>query len=85
MAYERRDESGRTRTLARQGLRVAGTGTERAMAAVSHGAIAFGFVGIGFILSLVITASPASGRRTCRSNRTAPGATRSTSSWSTSS
>jgi uncharacterized Tic20 family protein len=56
MGYERRGESGRTRTLARQGLRVAGTGTERAMAAVSHGAIAFGFVGIGFLLSLAITA-----------------------------
>ncbi len=56
MVYERRDESGRPRTLTRQSLRLAGTGTERALAAVSHGAIAFGFVGIGFILSLVITA-----------------------------
>jgi len=56
MGYERRGEPGRTRSLARQGVRVAGTGTERALAAVSHGAIAFGFVGIGFLLSLVITA-----------------------------
>lgn len=56
MGYERRGEPGRTRSLGRQGLAMAGTGTERALAAVSHGAIAFGFVGIGFILSLVITA-----------------------------
>ncbi len=56
MGYERGEESGRTRMLTRQSLRLAGTGTERALAAVSHGAIAFGFVGIGFILSLVITA-----------------------------
>jgi len=56
MGYERRSEPGQARTLARQGLRVAGTGTERALAAVSHGAIAFGFVGIGFLLSLLITA-----------------------------
>ena len=56
MGYERRDEPGRPRTLTRRTVRLAGTGTERAMAAISHGAIAFGFVGIGFILSLVITA-----------------------------
>ena len=56
MGYERRDEPGRARGLARQGVTVAGKGSERVMAAVAHGAIAFGFVGIGFLLSLVITA-----------------------------
>lgn len=56
MGYERRDESGRARGLARQGVAVAGKGGERALAAVAHGAIAFGFVGIGFLLSLAITA-----------------------------
>ena len=42
--------------LARRTIAVAGQGSERALAAAAHGAIAFGFVGIGFILSLVITA-----------------------------
>ena len=41
---------------ARRGATLAGQGSERALAATAHGAIAFGFVGIGFILSLVITA-----------------------------
>ena len=44
------------RVLARRGIAVAGQGSERTLAAAAHGAIAFGFVGIGFILSLVITA-----------------------------
>jgi hypothetical protein len=45
----------RRRELARRGVAAAGQGSERALAATAHGAIAFGFVGIGFILSLVIT------------------------------
>ena len=57
MATEReREEARRRRELARRGIAVAGEGSERALAATAHGAIAFGFVGIGFILSLVITA-----------------------------
>lgn len=44
-----------SRDIARQGLVVAGRGSERALAAVAHGAIAFGFAGIGFLLSLAIT------------------------------
>ena len=44
------------RAIARRGVTVAGRGSERALAAVAHGAIAFGFVGIGFLLSLAITA-----------------------------
>jgi hypothetical protein len=43
------------RQLARRGIAVAGRGSERTLAAAAHGAIAFGFVGIGFLLSLVIT------------------------------
>jgi hypothetical protein len=35
---------------------VVGQGSERALAAAAHGAIAFGFAGIGFIPSLAITA-----------------------------
>lgn len=54
MQPERR--SARGRELARRGVGVAGQGSERVLAAVAHGAIAFGFVGIGFLLSLVITA-----------------------------
>jgi uncharacterized Tic20 family protein len=50
-----RSERRRGQELARQGVRVAGRGSERVLAAAAHGAIAFGFVGIGFILSLVIT------------------------------
>ncbi|MFN8540470.1 MAG: hypothetical protein U0232_23705 [Thermomicrobiales bacterium] len=46
----------RRRQRARQTIAVARQGSERALAAAAHGAIAFGFVGIGFILSLVITA-----------------------------
>lgn len=46
----------RRRERARQTIAVARQGSERALAAAAHGAIAFGFVGIGFILSLVITA-----------------------------
>jgi hypothetical protein len=46
----------RRRQLARRSIAVAGKGSERTLAAAAHGAIAFGFVGIGFILSLVITA-----------------------------
>jgi hypothetical protein len=43
------------RQLARRSIAFSGQGSERILAAVAHGAIAFGFVGIGFILSLVIT------------------------------
>lgn len=57
MATEReRAEARRKREMARRGIAVAGEGSERVLAATAHGAIAFGFVGIGFILSLVITA-----------------------------
>ncbi len=49
-------ERRRGREIARHGAVVAGRGGERALAAVAHGAIAFGFVGIGFLLSLAITA-----------------------------
>lgn len=58
MGSERRGEPGhgRARTIARRGGGVAGKGSERVLAAVAHGAIAFGFVGIGFLLSLAITA-----------------------------
>jgi len=48
-------ERRRGQELARRGVSVAGRGSERLLAATAHGAIAFGFVGIGFILSLVIT------------------------------
>ena len=34
---------------------MAGRGSERALAAAAHAAIAFGFLGIGFLLSLAIT------------------------------
>lgn len=44
------------RALARRSMVVVGQGSERTLAAAAHGAIAFGFVGIGFLLSLVITA-----------------------------
>ena len=57
MATQReREENRRKRVVTRRGIAVAGQGSERALAATAHGAIAFGFVGIGFILSLVITA-----------------------------
>lgn len=46
----------RGRVIARRGIGVASQGSERVLAAVAHGAIAFGFVGIGFLLSLAITA-----------------------------
>lgn len=46
----------RGREIARRGAGVAGKGGERLLAAAAHGAIAFGFVGIGFLLSLAITA-----------------------------
>ena len=42
--------------IARRGVGVAGKGSERVLAFAAHGAIAFGFVGIGFLLSLAITA-----------------------------
>ncbi|HEY8600238.1 MAG TPA: DUF4870 domain-containing protein [Thermomicrobiales bacterium] len=45
----------RGQEIARRSVRVAGRGSERVLAAAAHGAIAFGFVGIGFLLSLVIT------------------------------
>ncbi len=48
-------ERRRGQELARRGVSVAGRGSERLLAATAHGAIAFGFVGIGFVLSLVIT------------------------------
>ena len=48
-------ERRRGQELARRSVKVAGQGSERILAAVAHGAIAFGFVGIGFLLSLVIT------------------------------
>jgi uncharacterized Tic20 family protein len=56
MTTRQESEIERRRTLTRRGVAVAGQGSERALAAAAHGAIAFGFVGIGFILSLVITA-----------------------------
>lgn len=59
MSSEQRGEPGqrRAQTVARRGVSVAGPGSERVLAAVAHGAIAFGFVGIGFLLSLAITAA----------------------------
>lgn len=48
-------ERRRGQGIARQGVRVAGQGSERFLAAVAHGAIAFGLAGIGFLLSLAIT------------------------------
>jgi hypothetical protein len=45
----------RRRELARRRIAAAGRGSERVLAAVAHGAIAFGFVGIGFLLGLAIT------------------------------
>lgn len=56
MTTRQGDEGGQRRMAARRSVAVAGQGSERALAAAAHGAIAFGFVGIGFILSLVITA-----------------------------
>ena len=56
MTTRQESEREQRRTVARRGVAVAGQGSERALAAAAHGAIAFGFVGIGFILSLVITA-----------------------------
>lgn len=41
--------------MARRGVAVAGQGSERTLAAVAHGAIAFGFLGVGFLLSVAIT------------------------------
>ncbi len=49
-------ERRRAGELARQGVAVAGKGSERGLAAAAHGAIAFGFLGVGFLLSLAITA-----------------------------
>lgn len=55
-AGRQRTATQRSSELAWRGVVVAGKGSERALAATAHGAIAFGFVGVGFILSLVITA-----------------------------
>lgn len=49
------DDDRRARELARRGLGVAGTATERGLAAVAHGATILGFFGVGFLLSLVIS------------------------------
>jgi hypothetical protein len=57
MAQETRSTSEERRgsELARQSLAVAGRGSERALAAAAHAAIVFGFLGIGFLVSLAIT------------------------------
>ncbi len=44
-----------SRVIVKRGATVAGQGSERILAAAAHGAIAFGFVGIGFLVSLAIT------------------------------
>lgn len=41
--------------LARRGVAVASQGSEQTLAALAHGAIIFGFLGVGFLLSLSIT------------------------------
>ena len=43
------------RGYARQATRVAGQGGERALAVAAHAAIGFGFFGIGFLLSILIS------------------------------
>lgn len=46
----------RHQQIVRRGTALAGKGSERVLAAAAHGAIAFGFVGVGFLASLAITA-----------------------------
>jgi uncharacterized Tic20 family protein len=53
--YQTTRDKRQARDLARQGLVVVAKGSERALAAIAHGAIAFGFLGIGFLVSLAIT------------------------------
>ena len=55
MGGRRRGEPGGERRPARQAVQVAGQGSERVLAVAAHAAIGFGILGIGFVLSLLIT------------------------------